>query len=199
MANNLNDLNSRYIMLVKNRIYPHIPTTHKVRRAPFSKSFRSTATGEYTIIKNGLKKKITAAVESTPTGFSITLHERNAKEIGNFEVEIIDGHNQSFHRIVMPNYRGYNLGKLLFRIAEQEAKRRGATKLEVITRKQDTFTTAVSVGYSICPNEVHKLKALLGIPQTEPLPPRKEIILNLKNKRYPHFFTMLLERRFDIE
>ncbi|MEI7962141.1 MAG: GNAT family N-acetyltransferase [archaeon] len=185
-------------MLSKNTAYPRIQKSHRVRRVPLSTSFRNTASGEYTIIKDGIKRKINAEVESIPTGFSVTLHERNSKEIANFEVEMIAGINQSFHRIVMPNYRGYNLGKLLFRLAEQEAKNRGAKKLEVITKRQDALTTALAVGYTIPPEEIHKLKTILGIAQTNPLPPRKELISNLKNKNYPNFLTIRVERKFDL-
>lgn len=175
--------------------YNHIPALSKVRRAPNSPSFRKTSAGEYTIIKDGKKIHLQAFIKnSTQNGFSIILNSQTAGEIGRIGVHT-SHFNTNFHRHITGSYRGYNLGKLLFRLSEQEVKKRGGEKVRINTMQQDTITIALSLGYAPTKEGAQNLKYMLQIPQTEALPKTQELIKRLKEKPIKNYLLIELEKK----
>ncbi|MEI7960926.1 MAG: GNAT family N-acetyltransferase [archaeon] len=172
----------------RERFYKIIPVINKVIRAINSPSFRSHGRSRYSIIINGKKEFLDAEVHDFPGKFNITLTGSNQDIVGN--VVVAKSNWSNLDRQVKPEFRGYNLGKLLFRLAEQEVSRQGANKIIIETYKSDVAAVALSLGYSLQPESLQELRDLLDIREEHPgnqeiikkLQPEKDIFFPLQIK-----------------
>jgi GNAT superfamily N-acetyltransferase len=99
------------------------------------------------------------------------------------------------HRFVEEHFRGFNLGKLGFRLIEQAAKNIGCKKLKVHTIQTEVLGTALSVGFKISKKDGPYIKAVFGLPKTKPLPNSNELLKIIHKEDSPKTFKAIeLER-----
>jgi hypothetical protein len=180
--------------LKPNRFYK-VPAKSKVRRAhaPNVTGFRAGGVGKYTIVnKKGKTIRLTATVENKEFGFDVNLKSENGHIVGTVWTDNFFGWS-NFHRMVYTN-RGHNLGKLLFRLSEQEVKRRGGTELQIVSNQQDTVTTALSLGYKLTSTSEARVRVMLGILPTAKQPTNQQIINAFKSYAYRNFPQLKIVR-----
>ena len=167
----------------------------RVKRAAASKSFLKEGKSEYVIQKNGHKIKLKAQLEEEQDGFSIYLKTPIGQEIGGVKVDTFRGQT-NYHRFVEKSFRGYNLGKLLLRLTDQESARRGKKNIFLTTSQQETINTALSIGYELTTRGQMAIRILLEIPLSEKLPSKQKLIKILNEKKFIAFPMVEVERKF---
>ncbi len=156
----------------RERFYSNISWDRKVRRTAGSRSFRKTGEGKYSIIQNGETVKFkTKVTQPHADEFGILFtNEKNHYPVGYFIVHFEKGKYTLWDREVEKPFRGHNIGKLGFRLAEQEVMRRGGKSLSLSTNQKNVVATALSLGYSIQGEEKASRKALIEYYQNPSTP-----------------------------
>ena len=85
-------------------------------------------------------------------------------------------------RIIPHSLRTHGLGKLGFRLAEQEAKKRGGKDISFDAMRKDELAVALSLGYTMHKKDESHLKKLLGLDLHKRLPEKKELVNLLQHK-----------------
>ncbi len=154
----------------------------KVRRSPAGPSFRETEHGKYYVVKNGAKVQIDAIPFDVAGSFGVVFFRKNKKQsIGSFTISKGNGKWVNFHReIEDESLKGYNLGKLGFRLLEQQVMKRGGTFVTIETGQKDSIATALSLGYLPDAAAQKTLKIILNIPPAKSLPRIQEVIRGLQ-------------------
>jgi hypothetical protein len=176
-----------------------IKSGDRARRGLGSTSFRAIGKGSYTITKNNEKVVVNSQVEKeSGGGFSILLStDKQTTPIGRFMISkstAPPGWNMIWRRI-QPDYRGYNLGRLGFRLAEQEVRRQGGRKMVFYTGRVDALKTALAMGYVPATEQSEKtIKHLIGIPKKTALPKGPAIAKKLNTQSTQTFQGIFLVR-----
>jgi len=171
----------------------------RVRRVIGSPSFKATGKGVYSITKNNEKIVVNSKVEKeSGGGFSVLLStEKQTTPIGRFMISkstAPPGWNMIWRRI-QPDYRGYNLGRLGFRLAEQEVRKLGGKKMIFYTGRVDALRTALSMGYVPATAESEKtIKRLAQIPKKDSLPAGPSVAKKLNIQSTQTFQGIFLVR-----
>ncbi|VVB74163.1 Uncharacterised protein [uncultured archaeon] len=174
----------------------------RVRRVQNGASYRAAGEGAYSITKNGGKVLINSHVEKdSGGGFSVLLStEKQTTPIARFIITKSTsppGWNMLWRR-VQPDYRGYNLGKLGFRLAEQEVRRQGGRRMIFYTGRVDALRTALSMGYAPATEQGEKtIMNLAGISKKDALPNGSVVAKKLQEASTETFQGIFLVRELE--
>jgi hypothetical protein len=170
-----------------NRFYK-TRTNRKVKRTSVNDypSFAKQGRGTYEVTKRGKRIPLTATIENKEFGFDLNLKTERGRLVGTIWVDNLLGWS-NYHRRVSNSYKGLNLGKLLFRLSEQEVKHRGGKELQIVSNQQDTVTTALALGYKLNAESEARVRLMLGILPTAKQPTNQQIINAFKSYAYRQF------------
>ena len=155
-----------------------IPRQHRVRRVKGSPSFRQASKTVLEIHQRGIPKTIFVNIyDYKKDGFDLDANLDNGKRIGGLAIENLGANNWNiFDRYIKEDYRGYYLGRTLFRFVEMEIKKRGGKHISMITNQPDVIRTSLKLGYKLTPHGEAILKRALNLPSQAPLPQTPKLI-----------------------
>ena len=168
----------------RKRFHSKTPTADKVRREGQA-SFQETSKGTYSIRQNDRKVRIVTEdwEEANHSGKGIILHTIDGLLVGKFGMFEHNGTWTIYNRRIEDGFKGYNLGKLGFRLAEQVARQNKGSVIRMYTNQTDVISTALSIGYKFDRKEDKEaIKEALGIPPNEPLPNNQKLLEKLHDK-----------------
>lgn len=177
---------------------PHqtkILAQNRIRRIAKSPSFGLTGQGHYFITRNGKKVVINAKTQTQGTGGAYVEFKEGEKRVGIFvATKCVNDKWDIFHRQVLPELRGYNLGRVGFRLIEQHIRKQGGKKIKVETNQREVIQTLLKIGYSLKLEHKKELCACLNLSthattreiisalngKWEEAPPKLELVRELK-------------------
>ncbi len=152
---------------------------NKIRKVDKSPSFKLTGSGQYSIIKNGKKVvlNLTSTIYQERETYIEFKHE--GRSVGMFAASKSTNNQwKIYHRRLNPDLRGYNIGRVGFRLLEQQIKKLNGKKIMVETNQSDVIRTLLKIGYVFEKDYRKKICTYLKLPQKA-----KNIeIINLLNK-----------------
>ncbi|MFA6064766.1 MAG: hypothetical protein WCW44_00665 [archaeon] len=160
----------------------------RLRRTKTSPSFLATGRGEYSIVKAGAPIKITANL----TGEKVRTIEflEGQRKIAIFQAQEDSPRVWNiYHRMVIREHRGYNIGLHGFRLLEQQIRKIGGKEILLKTNQKEVIRTLLKLGYSM--NSEHK-QELCGCLQLPRNATTKQIITALEGTwlERPHELTL---------
>jgi hypothetical protein len=168
-----------YFMPAKDHFFgTRKPKKQSVRRVRGSQSFKRTSKTTWQVKIGSRKENINVGVSfETQRGFDLAADLSDGTNVGILgTMHNGRGSWSIFDRFVEPEYRGFNIGRNLFRLAEIEIKKRGGKKIEMHTNQPSVLRTVLKIGYTLTPFGELKIKSALKIPIDQPLPKKAKLL-----------------------
>ncbi|MBT4192355.1 MAG: GNAT family N-acetyltransferase [Candidatus Diapherotrites archaeon] len=162
----------------KHFIGQRVPITERVKRAKGSSSFKQTGTTVWEIKTGKNKGKLDVCIiDAKNEGFDLEVNHRKQGYVGGFSlIRLTNNTWKIFDRFVVDDYRGYAIGRNLFRLAEQETKKRRGKRIEIDTNQPDVILTALKLGYKLTPYGINKIRRALRLRITDPFPKKAKLL-----------------------
>lgn len=128
---------------------------------------------------------------------NFTMRGKAGDNVADFAAQTCDKENWSlFHRKVITDYKGLNLGRVSFRLMELAIKELGGKKIWLGTSDIGVVNTVLGLGWEVHKNYIGNLKTILGLRRFNRLPPLPEIRqqfreMKVKNDTLPLGLTLI--------